>query len=389
MPQSMGIASSARKKCIKCDIPRPYANFYKLKTPTDDDPDGYMPLCKSCIEHVYKASEPATFMPILKYLDIPWIPSEYRKIYLTKATPGKPDNLAILGNYIVKMKLKQYKDYSFELSNLAQDRYETEETRDPIENYNYNISLVHLSPLLTSKKNAIDDKEKVIKEEDMQVTAADEISEFSKQDTTQPELTKEEAKYLIMKWGKIFTVDQLLTLEKQYQEMCQDFDIRNASQRNYLKKLCIISLRYDDLLLQQNYEDAKKLSSMYTSITKEAGFQPIQNKTANDDYLNSVSYLVKLAESEGPIPVYDIEENPDIVDLTIKDFKLWVKNLISDDENITERFDVAKQELDEQDKILKEQDYGDEDGGEEGFGIDISVYSQLDSLEEIEESRND
>lgn len=389
MPLSKDIASSDKKVCIKCGIPRSYGNYYKLKMPTEDDPDGYMPLCKSCIEHVFKANEPATFIPILRYLDLPWIPTEYRKIYLAKAKPGKPDNLAILGNYIVKMKLKQYKNYGFKDSDLAQDKFEIEETRDSIENYNYNISLLHLSPLLTNKNNTINEEDRVIKEKDLQVTASDEISDLSKQDCTQIQLTKEETKYLILKWGKIFTIDQLLTLEKQYQEMCQDFDIRNASQRNYLKKLCIISLRYDDLLLQQNYEDAKKLSSMYTSITKEAGFQPIQNKTANDDYLNSVSYLVKLAESEGPIPTYDVEENPDIVDLTIKDFKLWVKNLISDDENITERFDIAKQELDEQDKILKEKDYGDEDGGEEGFGIDLSVYGQLDSLEEIEEERND
>ena len=54
--------------------------------------------------------------------------------------------------------------------------------------------------------------------------------------TLENSLTQEEINYLVLKWGVAYNRTQLLTLEKMYLEMCEDYDIRTTSQKDYLKK---------------------------------------------------------------------------------------------------------------------------------------------------------
>ena len=204
--------------------------------------------------------------------------------------------------------------------------------------------------------------------------------------TLENSLTQEEINYLVLKWGMAYNRTQLLTLEKMYLEMCEDYDIRTTSQKDYLKKYCVASMRYDECLAAQDYEAARKASGMFTNINKEAGFQPIQNQGSNEEYMNAVSYLVKLAESEGPISKdlwkEYIDYPEDIVDLSIKDIKHWQKELVANDDTIMERYNLAKQELEEQDALVNNGKLSDEEDEEDTLnGIDISYYDDLEDEE--------
>jgi hypothetical protein len=56
--------------------------------------------------------DPSTYLWILKEIDVPYIPKEWNKLMATYARDNKKmTGLTILGRYLSKMKLKQYKDY--------------------------------------------------------------------------------------------------------------------------------------------------------------------------------------------------------------------------------------------------------------------------------------
>lgn len=371
-----------KKVCARCKKTYPLEKFYKTRT-LEEYKDGYLPVCKSCLENTYKATDPASFMHILKAIDVPWVPSEYRTIYNKNVKPNAPNSLSILGKYIMKMKLIQYNKYGFMDSAEAQEKYEQPEYYDSIENYNYNIPLDKPVNFSSSKSNFSLDPvtQDNLSEGDRMAINPEEIDSQLK--TIENSLTQEEINYLVLKWGFSYNRTQLLTLEKMYLEMCEDYDIRTTSQKDYLKKYCVASMRYDECLAAQDYEAARKASGMFTNINKEAGFQPIQNQGSNEEYMNAVSYLVKLAESEGPIDKdlwkEYIDYPEDIVDLSIKDIKHWQKELVANDDTIMERYNLAKQELEEQDALVKNGKLSDEEEEEDVLnGIDLSYYDDLE-----------
>lgn len=371
-----------KKVCARCKKTYPLEKYYKTRT-LEEYKDGYLPVCKSCLENTYKATDPASFMHILKAIDVPWVPSEYRTIYNKNVKPNAPNSLSILGKYIMKMKLIQYNKYGFMDSAEAQEKYEQPEYYDSIENYNYDIPLDEPANFSSSKSNFSLDPvtQESLSEGDRMAINPEEIDSQLK--TIENSLTQEEINYLVLKWGVAYNRTQLLTLEKMYLEMCEDYDIRTTSQKDYLKKYCVASMRYDECLAAQDYEAARKASGMFTNINKEAGFQPIQNQGSNEEYMNAVSYLVKLAESEGPIDKdlwkEYIDYPEDIVDLSIKDIKHWQKELVANDDTIMERYNLAKQELEEQDALVKNGKLSDEEEEEDVLnGIDLSYYDDLE-----------
>lgn len=371
-----------KKVCARCKKTYPLEKFYKTRT-LENYKDGYLPVCKSCLENTYKATDPATFMHILRAIDIPWVPSEYRAIYNKNVKPSAPNSLSILGKYIMKMKLIQYNKFGFFDSAEAQEKYEQPEYYDSIENYDYDIPLDQPYSGASSKSNFTLEP---VKQEDMPEGARLTINpeEIEGTKSLEESLTQEEINYLVLKWGMAYNRSQLLTLEKMYLEMCEDYDIRTTSQKDYLKKYCVASMRYDECLASQDYESARKASGMFTNINKEAGFQPIQNQGTNEEYMNAVSYLVKLAESGGPISKdlwkEYIDYPEDIVDLSIKDIKHWQKELVTNDDTIMERYSIAQQELEEQDALVKNGKLSDETEEDEDNlnGIDMSYYDDLE-----------
>lgn len=378
------------KVCKRCHKTYAEDKFYRTRKDSQEYEDDLLPVCKTCMENNFKASDPNTFMHYLKALDIPWIPSEYRSIYNKNVKPSAPNSIAIFGKYIMKMKLKQFSQYNFFDSQEAQEKLEAPENYDSIENYNYNLPLdkVVFNPV---KENNFHLEEVELSSRPAAETMIDQalLDEIDEENANRDNvnvtshLTRDDLKYLILKWGRAYSTEQLITLEISYLEMCEDFDIRTSTEKNYLKKYCKASMRYEENLDSLDFANAQKVSSMFTNINKEAGFQPIQNKGQDDDYLNSVSFLVKLAESKGPIGKDLFKEYldypEDIVDLSIKDIKKWQRDLVRDDDTIMDRFAIAKQELEKQDALVNNGEVGSDNEEEDLIkSIDMNFYEDLE-----------
>jgi hypothetical protein len=72
---------------------------------------------------------PETYLWILQEVDVPYVPEEWNKLLATYGKDkAKLTGMSILGRYLSKMKLKQYKEYRWEhtehLQNLANKKIE-------------------------------------------------------------------------------------------------------------------------------------------------------------------------------------------------------------------------------------------------------------------------
>lgn len=372
MKEWINITTNNKIRCISCKHLRKESEYYKLRQPNTTYPNGYLNVCKVCLGNSFQSAHPSTFMNVLQALEIPWLPIIYKPIVEDYASKGQPNSTAILGNYISKMKLNQYSKYNFKTSDSLQQLYETDETFDPIDNYKHTYSLPLGTPIAAGH---IEGSNFHI---DMPVvTASDELYAMEDKEvmlgTLQPgpgvlniQLTPEEYRYLILKWGESYPTKDLIALERTYVEVESDFDITTAMDRNYLKILCQTSVAMSNAMEAQDSETFSKLSAAYSRITKEAQLQPSQTTKAATDVIDSVGQIVRLAEQEGPIARYDIETDPDEVDIAIKDIKLFNKRLVQEDDTIAQRYDEAALELIKQDNILAngmvyDSDYDDEE----------------------------
>mgnify|MGYP004464233967 FL=1 len=65
---------------------------------------------------------PETYVWILQECDVPYVPKEWTKLMATYANnPEKLTGMTILGKYLSKMKLKQYKDYRYKDTDFLQE----------------------------------------------------------------------------------------------------------------------------------------------------------------------------------------------------------------------------------------------------------------------------
>ena len=59
------------------------------------------------------------------------------------------------------------------------------------------------------------------------------------------DLSDEDKIYLAMKWGRLYTPAQWVTLETLYTNFMNSFDIQGAARIDTLKKICKTSLKMD------------------------------------------------------------------------------------------------------------------------------------------------
>jgi hypothetical protein len=74
---------------------------------------------------------PDTYLWILQECDVPYVPKEWNKILMSYGRDkSKLTGMTILGRYLSKMKLKQYKDYRWKDTEYLQEvaNKEIEET---------------------------------------------------------------------------------------------------------------------------------------------------------------------------------------------------------------------------------------------------------------------
>jgi hypothetical protein len=262
---------------------------------------------------------PDTYLWILQECDVPYVPDEWNKLLESYGKDAsKLTGATIIGRYLAKMKLKQYKDFRWKdtefLQQLADNKIETAMKRQ-----GYDAAEI----VMALEKNKL-----VIPEEVKEPVYIDEPQNdyedyFAMQaggsDDFNMDLTDEDRTYLRLKWGKAYKPEEWIKLEQLYEEMMASYDIQGAGHIDTLKLVCKTSLKANQLIDMGDVEGFQKMSKVYDSLMKSGKFTAAQNKTESGEFVDSVGELIEICEKQGYIERFYIEQPNDKVDLTIQD----------------------------------------------------------------------
>lgn len=124
-------------QCEKCNRILKEDNFYTYRNGQKTE------MCKSCLTMHVNNWEPETYTWILEKMDVPYIPSIWTEI-LDKEYAKNPDKIngtSVLGRYLSKMRLKQWKDKTWADTAALQQEYETNRARKEEEQEQYEAML--------------------------------------------------------------------------------------------------------------------------------------------------------------------------------------------------------------------------------------------------------
>jgi hypothetical protein len=98
--------------CEKCNRTMAAEQFYSSNNLEKYPNDGLFTQCKKCMTMQVDNWDPNTFLWILEEADVPYIESEWDQMLKKYAVdPKKTTGTTVLGRYLAKMKLRQWKDY--------------------------------------------------------------------------------------------------------------------------------------------------------------------------------------------------------------------------------------------------------------------------------------
>lgn len=113
-----------RYYCSCCGKTMGESEFYTSHR-LDKYPTGKLKECRKCITRHVDNWDPQTYKWILEEVDVPYIPIEWNKLMIKYAQdPSKVTGMTIIGRYIGKMRLKQFKDFRYKDSEFLQSQVE-------------------------------------------------------------------------------------------------------------------------------------------------------------------------------------------------------------------------------------------------------------------------
>ena len=366
--------------CEKCNRTMGEENFYGSNN-LEKYPDGKFKICKKCMTMHVDNWNPDTYLWILQEADVPYIPDEWNKLMASYAKDkSKVTGMTIVGRYLGKMKLKQFKDYRWKdtefLQEMANNKieqtmkrqgYDAQQIATAINKATFEIPTEPLEePQFT---NISDNSSSETEDYFTQTNGA--------QDDFNDDLTDEDRLYLRLKWGKAYKPEEWIYLEQLYNDMMESYDIQTAGHIDTLKFICKTSLKMNQLIDIGDIEGFQKVSRVYNELMKSGKFTAAQNKAETGEFVDSVGELIELCEKEGYIERYYIEKPNDKVDFTIQDMQRYTRTLIEEETNLSNMIEMA----------LKQNAKEDED---EKNQLDDDIVDDADlSIEELEKSLKD
>ena len=351
--------------CEKCKRTMIADQFYGSNN-LEKYPEGKLKQCKKCMTMHVDNFNPDTYLWILQECDVPYIPEEWNKLLSSYARDkGKLTGMTILGRYLSKMKLKQFRDYRWKdnefLQELANNKIEQTMKRQGYEAADIAQAIATASvPIPTGVL-----EQPVYQEENPFLSSGDDY--FAEQsggsDDFIDDLTEEDRTYLRLKWGKTYKPEEWIRLEQLYEEMMSSYDIQGAGHIDTLKLVCKTSLKANQLIDIGDIEGFQKMSKVYDSLMKSGKFTAAQNKAESGEFIDSIGELVALCEKEGFIPRYYIDEPNDKVDRTLQDLQSYTRDLINEETNLSSMIEHALREIekDKENEAKLESDDGDDD----------------------------
>ena len=350
-------AGMEQRYCSKCNRTMNVDNFYQSKN-EEKYPDKYLNICKKCITMHVNNWDPETYLWILQECDVPYIPDEWNSL-LAKYGKDKTKltGATILGRYLSKMKLKQYKEYRWkdtdflrELNNnkieqaMKQQGYDIQAITEAINKVDFEVPEEELSipqeVLVKNNQPEYTPTAYDLPEPTYSYSAAPE-----EDDSITAQLTDEDKLMLRVKWGKTYKPDEWVQLEKLYNEMMESYDIQSAGHIDTLKMICKTSLKANQLLDIGDVDGAQKMVKMYDMLMKSGRFTAAQNKTESGNAVDSISELVAMCEKDGFFPRYYVDTPKDKVDRTLQDLQNYTRQLVTEEMNLGELIESAVKQI--------------------------------------------
>ena len=368
--------------CEKCGRTKKGVEFYSSNNLEKYPNDGKFPQCKQCMTMHVDNWNPDSYLWILQEADVPYIPEEWNKLMASFAKPGTKVTVAsIIGRYLSKMKLKQFKDFRWKdndhLQELANARieqtmkrqgYGAAEIAEVIQKGTFEMPD---QPLEEPEYAAEPNEETFPTQEDYFASNAFEAS------AQEIGLTDEDITYLRLKWGKAYKPEEWVQLEQLFNEMMDSYDIQSAGHIDTLKLVCKTSLKANQLLDLGDVDGAQKMIKMYDGLMKSGKFTAAQNKTESGEFVDSISELVAVCEKDGFIPRYYTDGPQDKVDKVIQDMQDYVHTLVTEEMHLGTLIERALKTI--EDEKLKDKELEIDDETEEE-ALERELFEENDNL---------
>lgn len=330
----------ARKVCEKCNRQMQDVNFYTYRNGQKTE------MCKSCMTmHIDNFNE-ETYVWLLEKMDVPYIPVIWNMIR-DKAyakNPQKMNGMSVFGKYLSQMKLKQWNKFhwadSEQACELANSTFKIKEEENEIQaeriKQQFEKGQISQAQYRTLVSTTFQKSHEYIMAADPigadnmfnenNFLPADQLPDLG------ADLTLEDKQFLAMKWGRNYTLNEWVELEKKYTQMIESFDIQDADSKNTLIFICKTYLKMNQAIDCGDVQGYQKLSRVYDSLRKSMKVTAAQKKEQKAQFIDSVGELVAYCEKNGgQIPRYEIKTPYDIVDKIIDDLKAYNRNLIYED----------------------------------------------------------
>lgn len=390
-----------KRTCQKCNRFLNIDQFYRSRNLEAYPPEGYLPVCKKCFTMHLNNWEPSSITPLLEIMDVPYIPEEWEALLQRYGQdPKKTSQTAIFGRYLSKMKLKQFSDYRFADSERILEEREKQKqiaaARD--ESYRLRYAAIQDGNVL-DKVNAdislLSDDEilelfpQVEYQQQLQqgFLGAQQFQQVPQEPSVEDQIPIEDKMKLSIKWGKTYTVNEWLTMERMYRDMLESYEIKTASHLDYLKMICKTSLKMNQSIDVNDFEGYNKLAKVYDSLMKSAKFTAAQNKTESENEFQAVSELILMAEEEGFIPRFDISVPQDIIDATMRDMERYLNTLVREEQGLGNLIEVAISQMKREEEAnaeleaaLEGESFVEEDLTDEDY-IDFYEFQEEDDEE--------
>lgn len=347
--------------CKKCNRTMRGTEFYTSNNLEKFPNDGKLDQCKKCLTMHVDNYNPDTYLWIIQDIDVPWVPDEWNKLLAKYGQDkSKLTGMTILGRYLSKMKLKQYKDYRWKdtehLREVANSKIETTMKQS-------GYSAAEIAEVIEKATFKIPDGELVEPPhpEPQQPFYVEDYLSPQEEEIDDLDLTDDDKIYLRLKWGKAYKPEEWVRLEQLYNEMMESYDIQSAGHIDTLKLLCKTSLKANQLIDIGDVEGFQKMSKVYDQLMKSGKFTAAQNKAEQGEFVDSISELVTLCEKEGFIPRYYTDGPMDRVDETLEDMKHYTHSLVTEEMNLGNLIENAVKQMAREEAKPSEEDSDDEE----------------------------
>ena len=345
--------------CEKCKRTMAGEQFYSSNNLEKYPNDGKLNQCKKCLTMHVDNFNPDSYVWILQECDVPYVPAEWHGLLQTYGRDkSKLTGASILGRYLSKMRLKQWRDYRWKDTAFLQE-VENAKIEQAMKAQGYDAAEIAMT--LNEKNSAIPEGDVEIPVyKDEPANEAPVYDDYFAQQAPEIniDLTEEDRTYLCLKWGKTYKPEEWVKLEQLYEDMMSSYDIQTAGHIDTLKLICKTSLKANQLIDIGDVEGFQKMSKVYDGLMKSGKFTAAQNKAESGEYVDSISELVAICEKDGFIPRYYTDGPQDKVDRTLQDLQSYTRTLVTEEMNLGNLIEQAVKQI-ELDKIKEAEDAAD------------------------------